>query len=267
MQTNGAIRQRIATFPFEAGICFTVWSPGGKRISYTSHRVGNYEIYVMNADGSRQKRITHTGGTSYGAAWSPDGKRMAYTSMESGAEEVYVMNANGSEQKRLTATSYYEHNAISGRELPRAFNRNPAWSADGKQIALASERSSTLQIYTMNADGTEPRQLTDFEGDKDEPSWSPDGNRIVFRGIAGLWMIDTSGKNLQLLTSGGLLDSSPSWSPDGRYIVYTSHVDTDFQTRPVKFGHAEIFIMEVTSKESIRLTTTQTNNQYPSWIR
>ncbi len=75
------------------------------KIAFTSKRDGNYEIYVMNADGSEQKRLTNNCAADERASWSPDGKKIAFESNRHGNREIYVMNADGSEQKRLTNNS------------------------------------------------------------------------------------------------------------------------------------------------------------------
>ena len=69
-----------------------VWSPDGKRIAFTSNRDGNYEIYVMNADGSGPKNLTNHKGWDNFATWSPDGKRLAFVSNRDGGHDVYVMD-------------------------------------------------------------------------------------------------------------------------------------------------------------------------------
>jgi len=78
------------------------WSPDGKRIAFHSNRDGNEEIYVMNADGSGQTRLTKNEVGDTSPAWSPDGKRIAFVSERDGNLEIYVMNADGSGQTRLT---------------------------------------------------------------------------------------------------------------------------------------------------------------------
>ncbi|NIO48958.1 MAG: DUF5050 domain-containing protein [Candidatus Aminicenantes bacterium] len=110
------------------------------KIAFQSNRDGSWEIYVMNADGSEQKRLTnnHTGGVS--PSWSPDGKKIAFQSDRDENREIYVMNADGSEQKRLTNN--------------RANDLYPSWSPDGKKIAFFSDRDGNWEIYVMNADGS-----------------------------------------------------------------------------------------------------------------
>ena len=72
------------------------------KIVFRSNRDGNWEIYVMNADGSGQKRLPNIAGSDWLPSWSPDGKKIAFQSYRDGNGEIYVMNADGSEQKRLT---------------------------------------------------------------------------------------------------------------------------------------------------------------------
>jgi TolB protein len=80
------------------------WSSDGAKIAFTTTRDGNPEIYVMNADGSVQIRLTNNEAFDYAPAWSPDGRRISFTSHRDGNGEIYVMNTDGSDQTRLTNT-------------------------------------------------------------------------------------------------------------------------------------------------------------------
>ena len=119
------------------------------RIAFMSDRDGNFEIYVMNADGSRQTRLTHDEADDSLPVWSPDG-RIAFTSDRDGNFEMYVMNADGSSPTRLTANS--------------ADDALAAWSPDGR-IAFMSDRDGNFEIYVMNADGSGQTRLTHDEAD------------------------------------------------------------------------------------------------------
>ena len=117
------------------------WSPDGQRIAFVSFRDGNYEIYVMNADGSEITRLTDT--SRYAArvfdgspAWSPDGQRIAFQSDRDGNYEIYVMYADGSAPTRLTDGSD---------------NGNPVWSPDGQRIAFTSDRDGPYIAYKSAA--------------------------------------------------------------------------------------------------------------------
>ena len=102
------------------------WSPDGSRIAFTSQRDRNDEIYVMDADGSNQRRLTNDPAQEWWSSWSPDGSRIAFVSNRDGNNEIYVMDADGSNQQRLT-------NNPAGDSIP-------SWSADGSRITFQSDR-------------------------------------------------------------------------------------------------------------------------------
>ena len=104
------------------------------------------DIYVMNADGSGSRRLTHKAGYNSAPAWSPDGRRIVFQSTRDGNREIYVMNADGSGKRNLT-----RHPARDGR---------PSWSPDGRRIAFVSDRDGRLEAHVMNADGSGQRSLT-----------------------------------------------------------------------------------------------------------
>ena len=139
------------------------WSPDGQQIIFRSNRDGNDEIYVMAADGSEQRNLTHHPASDADPAWSPDGTRIAFVSDRDGDGEIYVMDADGSNPTRLT-------------DSPRK-DTHPAWSPDGQWIAFYSNREGDLglnfEIYVMRADGSGQTRLT-YHGDFDGfPAWQP----------------------------------------------------------------------------------------------
>ena len=113
---------------------------------------------------------------------------------------------------------------LTGREFVNVF---PAWSPDGGQIAFASVRNTALaDIYVMNADGTDPRPLTDDEASDTQPAWSPDGTRLVFvsdrAGDNDLYLMNADGSEQTPLSSvPGINEIDPAWSPDGTQILFT----------------------------------------------
>ena len=127
------------------------------QISFMSHRDGNWEIYVMDADGDSQRNLTNNPDDDLFPLWSPDGKRIAFVSTRTGNSEIYVMDANGRKQRNLTND--------------RDNDRSPSWSPDGKRIAFVSERNGNLDLYVMDDDGGNPQNLTNNRHAAYSPAW------------------------------------------------------------------------------------------------
>jgi Tol biopolymer transport system component len=149
VRTDGSGARRLPYIPLTA-----VWSPDGRRIAFVRTvrppqpppSYGNREIYVMNADGSGSRRLTHNAAYDAEPAWSPNGRKIAFRSARNGNTEIYVMNADGSGKRNLTRNP--------------ARDGSPSWSPDGRRIAFLSNRDGRLEAQVMNADGSGQRSLT-----------------------------------------------------------------------------------------------------------
>ncbi len=234
-------------------------SPDGKRIAFASFRDGNREIYVMGADGSGPENLTLHDAWDVNPAWSPDGERIAFVSDRNGDVEIwsgfntdiFVMNADGSGLEQVTSdpeSLSADHPAWSPGGTSIAFSKtdsegypevfvqelssgdvrlvsegrlawSPSWSPDGRWIACIGRGGN---LWVMAVDGGEARQLT--FGDEfwdEEPSWSPDGTRIVFARVANedsgmnydLYVIPAEGGAAELITDHPNLDMAPWWAP------------------------------------------------------
>ena len=206
----------------------------GDRIAFQSNRDGNWEIYVMNADGSGVTNLTNNSDHDVAPAWSPDGKRIAFRSDRDGNWEIYVMNADGSGVTRLTNDS--------------ARDSSPAWSPDGRRIAFRSDRDGNWEIYVMNADGSGVTNLTNDSASDDFPGWSPDGKRIAFDsdrdGNREIYVMNADGSGVTRLTNDSASDNSPAWSPEGRRIAFESYRD----------GNWEVYVMNTDGSGVTNLT-------------
>jgi dipeptidyl aminopeptidase/acylaminoacyl peptidase len=176
------------------------WSPDGTRIAFPSRRDGNFEIYLINADGTNLQRLTHTPSHEDFPAWSPDGTRILFSRVE-GNDGAYVMKADGSGEKKLLDFRILE----------------PAWSPDGTQIAFGSDHEGFRAIYLMDAEGGNLRKLSNTRAGENCPTWSPDGSRIAFAswrdGDGEIYVMDLDGSNLQKLTDNRFEEEFPAWQP------------------------------------------------------
>jgi Tol biopolymer transport system component len=143
-----------------------VWSPDGLRIAFVSERDNNPEIYVMNADGTEQTRLTNNAVIDAFPAWSPDGKYIAFMSKRDGNPQIYTMSSNGILQMRVTNDN--------------ADDTSPAWSLDGQFIVYISAPTENDEgnIYIIKPDGTGLISYIDFAiPDKSVLPFDPNGKK------------------------------------------------------------------------------------------
>ena len=166
MDTDGSNPQNLTNDPHNDR--YPSWSPDGKRIVFSARREGHfenkfaitYEIYVMNADGGNEERLTDNRKNDLRSVWSPDGKRIVFESDRKGDFEnfdIYVMDTDGGNQQKLT-----NH---------RAWDSSPSWSPNGERIAFMSERDGNREIYVMDVDGGNLQNLTNNPGGDSSPAW------------------------------------------------------------------------------------------------
>jgi Tol biopolymer transport system component len=230
--------------------------PGDKRILYSSTHLGakqcpprpdfsqgyvwavydTFDIFIANPDGSNLKQLTKSPGYDAETTISRKGK-LVFTSKRDGDLDIYTMDANGGNVKRLT------------NEL--GYDGGPFWSYDGKQIvyrayhpqtekeksdyvALLKQnliRPTVLDIWVMNADGSNKRQVTHLNKASFAPYFFPDGKRIIFSSNNAdpkgrdfdLYVIKTDGTGLERITYNDTFDGFPMFSPDGKKLVFASN--------------------------------------------
>jgi TolB protein len=255
MNTDGSDQHMISTGKGRTTCSY--FYPDGKKILYSSTHLGSpdcppkpdyskgyvwgiypsYDIFTANPDGSDLKQLTKTPGYDAEAVISADGKKIVFTSVRNGDLDIYTMDADGSNVKQLT------------HEL--GYDGGPAFSPDGKMIVYRAHHPKTeqeikdykdllaqnlirptyLEIWTMNSDGSNKRQITDLGAASFAPAFYPDGKHIIFSSNVGstggmgnfeLYGVDLDGKNLERITFTDGFDGFPMFSPDGKKLVWIS---------------------------------------------
>ena len=246
--------------------------PGAKRILYSSTHLGgkecpprpdfskgyvwavypSFDVFTAKPDGLDLKQLTNTPGYDAETTISLDGKKLVFTSMRDGDLDIYSMDADGKNVRRLT------------NEL--GYDGGPFWSYDGKQIVYRAHhpqtdeqkadytsllkqnliRPTVLEIFVMNADGSNKRQVTSNGKANFGPYFFPDGKRIIFASNIDdprgrnfdLYKINTDGTGLERITFNETFDGFPMFSPDGKKLVFASNRNAKAQ------GETNVFIAD-----------------------
>ena len=133
------------------------WSPTGREIAFTSDRGGTPQIYIMDAEGTNVRHVSFGGNYHDAPAWAPTGERLAYVSRVYLIFDIYVLNLRTNQIIKLTESN--------------ARNESPSWSPDGRHLVFSSNLKGTIQLFSIDYDGTNLRQLT-FKGENKLPDWS-----------------------------------------------------------------------------------------------
>jgi TolB protein len=209
MNADGSGLRRLTRTPGPGWTWLPIWSPSGRKILFGKiaasfrpdrkpHYVDRPEVWVMNADGSGQRRLA----SGQPSAWSPDGRKIAFTG--AGIPGIYVMNADGTGQRRLTTATFV----------------SATWSPDGGKILFTryerGSRGKRSDIYVMNADGSGQRKLAERGHGA---HWSPDGEMISFVSYRRdrdyeIYVMNADGSGqLNVSQNPRRDDRSPAWSP------------------------------------------------------
>ena len=275
----------VAAFIGVSGVAST-------ELAFVSDRNGSKEIFLMNADGSRQRAITANQSINNFPSWSSKGDSIVFTSYRHRNQPALFVATRGRDgPERLFArlepdlSQYRGVFDRVGKRLAvvmtgggpseiytvrpdsrkiRRITRNesidisPTWSPNGKRIAFTSDRSGAPQIYVMDADGGNARRLTYNGYYNSAPAWSPDGKWIAYETDLGgqfdIWLIDPEGEvNVPLITH-PRSDEAPAWAPNSRKLSFSSN----------RGGEPDIYVIDVGGGKTRRLTETG-NNTSPAW--
>jgi Tol biopolymer transport system component len=182
------------------------WSPDGSRLAFASHRDDNWELYLVDADGSNLVRLTLHAENDFAPSWSPDGHRLVFASRRFQDADLFVIDTETGELTQLTTGTQNEF--------------EPAWSPDGEWIAYVTQIKDQGDIFVMKADGSEPTNLTNSPYANDfQPTWSPDSEWLTFvsytaaEGDHDLWQMRPDGSELSVLHDDEYDNLAPNWRP------------------------------------------------------
>jgi Tol biopolymer transport system component len=216
------------------------FSPTNKKIVYTTYfpETDNYDIFIMNDDGSGKMNITNSPWYEKYPQFSPDGSFIIYQAWQNGKMEIFFTNLLDGNNINLTRNTQSHDIMSHGNVL----------TPDNQKIVFTSERDGNRNIYVMNTDGTEQTQLTDHSAHDYEPVFSPDGLSIVFTserdGNKEIYIMNNEGKNLTNLSNNSAHDWNPRYYPDNQKIVFQSTRD----------GNWEIYMMNLNGSRQTNLT-------------
>ena len=224
-----------------------VWSPDGESIAFFSNRRErrdelpiSLQIYVMKADGTEQRRITHDGpALEYGISWSPDGNRLVFQSrpeINPGVHSLYIIGTDGMGRRRLTDGQYNDY--------------APQWSPDGTLILFTQSAPSykffgdptredrqsiaaSAEIMVVNPEDGTIMPITQNDLPNSDPSWSGDGSEIFYFQHDGqnktLFRQGLGHSDAVAVAAGNVLSNSgiprTRLSPKGRYLAYAKEVN------------------------------------------
>lgn len=263
------------------------------RVAY----IQNGQLYVVDSDGANNRPATQSG-TALSPSWHPSGTRVVFADLNDAGSQIVEANLVTGGLRELSATPrglnltpvytpdgrsvVYAHARDAGADLVIAsleepaparrisslelYDRSsPSFSPDGRRLAFISPRSwqgtrMTPQLFTMNLDGSEEKQLTPsvsgVRSYRTSPDWSPDGLRVAYmqqNGDFQVWMIDVRTRSMKKLTTFAE-NEDPSWAPDNRHIAIAS----------TRGGTKEIWIMDVESGRMRQLTNAP-GARLPAW--
>lgn len=201
------------------------FSPDGRQIAFVSERDGNREVYVCNADGTAQRRLTNDPAPDIHPAWSADGRRLIFSSSRGNRDpedfDIYSMNPDGTDVKQITRGPTIDTYA--------------SWSPDGRRIVTRRVVNGNNEVFVMDADGGNARNLTNDPKSYDGwPVWSPDGKRIAFAaGPDGqsphrVCIMNADGSGRSALTDAPpgtdwVYDTQPAFAHNGKLLAFTRY--------------------------------------------
>lgn len=288
-QPAGPVMQRLTDNKFQEDQA--EWTHDGQIRFVRFVTTNRAESWVMNADGSNQRRANDQIKSLLTGRWSPDGSRVVFTKETEGPTSVYLANVDGSGERKLSLTylpadwSPDGGRLVTGGLVDRSngeifiydigsdqltnltnspfFDSDPLFSPDGTKIAFTSDRDGNREAYLMNLDGSSVRRMTDDPSVDAFPTFSPDGTQLIFDSNRDWENVDLYIRNVNDDSPARKLTDLPSneehrgncWSSDGTKLVITSDIG----------GTGNIYVIDAEA-DGQRLVAEETDAdlQYPA---
>lgn len=270
---------------------------GPDRIMFASLREGQFDIFMMRPDGTELTRLTSASTDDNFPECSPDGRYFSYIaqSVDPPSSSLTLQMFDGSSslivlkdapvlsssfspdgtmmavallgvRDSLELADIYTANLVQGGELrkltdaPSNDGFMPQWSPDGKHIVFSTSRTGYQEIFVMDGDGQNPRQVTSLQEISGEPAWSPDGSKIAFSAGTStntqLFTVNVDGTGLRQLTRSTGHNGRPRWSRDGERIVFWSN----------RSGTEHIYTIRSDGSDELQITSGKWNDENPTWV-
>jgi len=181
---------------------------------------GYDSLFKMNSDGTNQEKIADFEGHNSYTTISPDGSKIAYIDDETTTEEFYVLNSDGTNRQQIEIRA--------NNDIFLSFPTVLTWSPDGSKLAFGNRSGGEFDIFTVNVETAETKQLTDTPVDDSNPNWSPDGEQILYEHEESssekddLYTINVNDGSISKLTDNSYDDELGFWSPNGEKIAFRS---------------------------------------------
>lgn len=229
-----------------------VWSTAGSQVCFARHEGSQILLWLLDADSGKERRLTARDLPEYDASWSPDDKQLVFCGVAQtpgqGNVDLCTISVDKPESKHLL-----------GDDGKLSHEESPAWSPDGKLIALTSTREGNQEIYLIDKTGQNLKRITQDPGLDAHPTWTPDGRYLLFAtnrwGDFEIARVDVQGETVERLTTSRGMDDYPVCSPDGSTIAFLSN----------RTGQYEVFLMSVTGTGPVNVSQHDGIDNFPSW--
>jgi len=218
-------------------------------IAFVSDRDGSREVYVMSADGRNQRRATRSQGIKFFPEWLPDGRAILYLTYDDLQPGFFVTSRSDAVRP----------GPILRGVLPGLPKYRGRFDPSGRELAIVVGVGGSTEIFRVDREADQVRQLTNHPSIDIAPSWSPDGSQIVFvsdrSGSPQLYLMDRDGTNLRRLSYTGAYNAAPAWSPDGRWIAYETRIR----------GQFDIWLIDPSGQVNFPIVEHPESDEAPSW--